>query len=706
MPHRFRPLSLGLLALMAVLPVSAQLALDAARPPVAAKKPKDVTVHGDPRIDDYFWLRDQTDPAVLAHLRAENAYTEAVTAPLQPLRETLYAEMVGRLKETDTNVPSKKGEWYYYSRTEKGKQYPIYCRKHLTTSAPEVVILDVNELAKGEKFMAVGRQAVSDSGHLLAYSVDVTGHRDYQLRVKDLRTGALVPQAVGQASSFVWAADNDTLFYVQEDPVSKRSHHLGRWTLSTGKQAWLFDEKDELFDLRLQRSRDGAYLFCESASKTTSEVRALRADSPAGDWRVLLPRVTDHKYSADYRDGLFYIVTNEGAKNYRIVTAPVATPDRAHWTEFVPHTPAVKISDIDLFARFAVISEREDGLPWLRVIDLRTRASHRIAFPEPVFTAGLTGNLDYETDAVRFTYESLVTPSSVIAYDMAKRTREVLKQTEVLGGYDPAQYRSERVWATATDGTRVPVSLVWRADRRAAGPQPLYLYGYGSYGANLPDSFSSARLSLLDRGVIYAIAHIRGGGELGEPWREAGRMKNKMTTFTDFIACAEHLIKAGYTSPDRLVTSGGSAGGLLMGAVLNLRPDLFHAAVVKVPFVDVLNTMLDASLPLTTSEYIEWGNPNVKAEYTWMRAYSPYENLRAQAYPAILVTTALNDSQVPYWEGAKYVARLRTLKTDARPLLLKISLDPAGHGGASGRYDALRETAFDYAFLLAELKLK
>ncbi len=699
--------SLVLFALMSApsSAFAAALATDAATPPLAAKKPKDVSLHGDTRIDDYFWLREKTSPAVLAHLRAENAYTEAVTAPIVPLRDTLYSEMVARLKETDANVPAKKGEWWYYSRTEKGKQYPIYCRKHRTTDAPEQVILDVNALAQGEKFMSVGRQVVSDDGHLLAYSVDHTGYRQYQLRVKDLRTGATVAQSIGQASSFVWAADHDTIFYVQEDPVSKRRFHLGRWTLSTGKQAWLYEEKDEIFDLAVNRSRDGAYIFCETSSKVTSEVRALRASTPFADWRLLLPRETNHKYTVDHRDGLFYFVTNRGAKNYRIATAPVATPDEKNWTEFAPHNPAIKISDLDLFARFAVISEREDGLPWLRVIDFGTRATHRIAFPEPVFTAGLTGNLSYDTDSVRFSYESLVTPSSIIAYDMAKRTRQILKQTEVLGGFSSSHYRSERVWATATDGTRIPVSLVWRADRRAAGPSPLFLYGYGSYGANIPDNFSSARLSLLDRGVIYAIAHIRGGGEMGEAWREAGRMQNKMNTFTDFIACAEHLVQTKVTTPAQLVTSGGSAGGLLMGAVLNLRPDLFRAAVIKVPFVDVLNTMLDASLPLTTAEYPEWGNPTVKAEYFWMRAYSPYDNLRRQAYPAILVTTALNDSQVPYWEGAKYVAKLRTLKTETNPLLLKIALEPAGHGGASGRYDALRETAFDYAFVLSVLKL-
>jgi oligopeptidase B len=685
-------------------PLPAQFSTLAVPPPVVTKKPKDVTVHGDPRIDDYFWLREKTNPAVLEHLRAENAYTETVMAPTAALREKLYAEMLGRIKETDQNPPAKKGEWWYYSRTEKGKQYPIYCRKRGADGA-EVVMLDVNALAVGQKFMSVGQREVSDDGQRLAYTVDNTGYRTYQVRVKDLRSGQAVAQQIGQASALEWGADNDTLFYIQEDPVSKRRYRLGRWTLSTGVQQWLYEEKDELFDLDLNRSLDGVFVFCTSASKLTSEVRALRAAEPRGEFRVLLPRVQDHMYRVNHRDGLFYIVTNKQAKNFRVVTAPVGQPQEANWTELVPHNPAVRVGGLLLFRQHAVLTERETGLPQIRVIDLRSRASHRIAFPEPVFSAGIGANLEADTSTVRISYESMVTPSSIYDYNLETRERVLRKQTEVLGGYDATRYRSERLWATAGDGTKIPLSVVYRADRRAGGPQPLYLYGYGSYGASMVASFSSSRLSLLDRGVIYVIAHIRGGGELGEPWREAGRMQHKLTTFTDFIASAEHLIQARYTTAAQLVTSGGSAGGLLMGAVINLRPDLFKGVVAKVPFVDVLNTMLDASLPLTTAEYIEWGNPNVKAEYGWMRAYSPYDNLKRQAYPALLVTTALNDSQVPYWEGAKWVAKLRTLKTDQNPLLLKTSLEPAGHGGASGRYDALKEVAFDYAFLLSVLGL-
>jgi oligopeptidase B len=681
-----------------------QLATSGNIPPLAPKIPKDVTVHGDKRIDDYFWLRDRENPAVIDYLKAEDRYMENVMAPTKPLRDTLYAEMLGRIKETDSSAAHPDGAWLYYSRSEQGKQYRIYCRKpRQGDSGAEQVLVDLNELGKGDKFIGIGAYEVSNDGNLLAFSIDRTGHRDYALLIKDLRTGALVPQTVGTVSSVAWAADNTTLFYTQEDPVTKRSYKLGRCELATGKGDVVFEEKDEIYDIYVGASLDRKYLFCESESKLTSEVRALPADSPRGPWKVLDPRRSDHKYSVDHRDGLFYFVTNKDAKNYRIATAPVATPDEAHWTEFVAADPEVKVDDVTLFSKYAVISERRAGLPHLRVIEFSTHASHEVEFPEPSYEASLSANAEYDTSVLRFSYQSPVTAPSVFAYDMGTRSRTLVKQLAVLGGYTPKDYACERVYAKAADGTQIPVTLVYRRELRAKGPQKLFLYGYGSYGFSLPDGFSSNGLSLLDRGVIYAVAHVRGGGELGEPWRDAGRMKAKMTTFTDFIACAQYLIASGYTSPEKLATSGGSAGGLLMGAVLNLRPDLFRCAILKVPFVDVVNTMLDASLPLTTAEYTEWGNPNVPEEYSWIRAYSPYDNIKAHDYPAILVTTALNDSQVPYWEGCKYVAKLRATKTDSHPLLLRINLDPAGHGGASGRYDALREVAFDYAFALTEL---
>jgi oligopeptidase B len=681
-----------------------QLATAGNTPPVAPKMPKDVSVHGDRRIDDYFWLRDRTNPAVIDYLRAEDSYTAAVMAPTKPLQETLYAEMLGRIKETDSSAAYPDGAWLYYSRTEEGKQYRIFCRRpRRGDAAAEQVLVDLNQLGKGEKFIGIGSYEVSNDGNLLAYSIDRTGHRDYALFVEDLRTGSLVPQTVGTVSTVAWAADNRTLFYTQEDPVSKRSFRLGRCDLGSGKNEAIFEEKDEIYDIGLGASLDRKYLFCESESKLTSEVRALPSDTPLGEWKVLVPRRNDHKYTVDHREGLFYFVTNKDAKNYRIMTAPVTEPDEAHWSEFVAADPEVKVDDVTLFAKYAVVTERKGGLPRLRVIDFATHASHEITFPEPSYEAELAANAEYDTPVLRFSYQSPVTAPSVFAYDMGTRERTLVKQDAVLGGYAPKDYMCERVYAKASDGTEIPVTLVYRRELREAGPQKLFLYGYGSYGFSLPDSFSSARLSLLDRGVIYALAHVRGGGELGEPWRDAGRMKTKMTTFTDFIACAQHLIASGYTTADKMATSGGSAGGLLMGAVLNLRPDLFKCAVLKVPFVDVVNTMLDASLPLTTAEYTEWGNPNVAEEYSWIRAYSPYDNIKAQAYPAILVTTALNDSQVPYWEGCKYVAKLRAMKTDSNPLLLKINLDPAGHGGSSGRYDALHEVAFDYSFALTEL---
>ena len=687
-------------ALLAQVP----LATSGNTPPVAPKIPKDVTVHGDKRIDDYFWLRDRTNPAVIEYLRAEDNYTDAVMAPTQALRDTLYKEMVARIKETDSSAPYPDGAWLYYSRTEQGKQYRIYCRKpRQGDPGSEQVLVDLNELGKGEKFIGIGSYNVSNDGNLLAYSIDKTGHRDYELFVKDLRTGSLLPQKVGTVSSVAWASDNATLFFTQEDPVSKRSYKLGRCDLASGKIDVLYEEKDENFGVELGASLDRKYLFCESESKLISEVRALPADTPHGEWKVLAPRRKDHKYSADHREGLFYFVTNKDAKNYKVATAPVATPDEAHWTDFVPADPDVKVDDITLFAKYAVVSERKGGLPHLRVIDLATHAATEIPFPEPSYEAEMAANAEYDTTVVRFSYQSPVTAPSVFAYDMATGARSLVKQDEVLGGYSPKDYACERIYAKATDGTEIPVTLVYRRELREKGPQKLFLYGYGSYGYSLPDAFSPMRLSLLNRGVIFALAHVRGGGELGEPWRDAGRMKAKMTTFTDFISCAQYLISSGYTTPEKMATSGGSAGGLLMGAVLNLRPDLFKCAVLKVPFVDVINTMLDASLPLTTEEYTEWGNPNVEEEYSWIRAYSPYDNIKRQAYPAILVTTALNDSQVPYWEGCKFVAKLRAMKTDSNVLLLKVNLDPAGHGGASGRYDALHEIAFDCAFTLTEL---
>lgn len=674
----------------------------APQPPMAEKKSKTTNIHGVTLVDDYFWLREKTNPAVMAHLQAENAYADSLMKHTAPLQEKLYNEMLSHIKQTDTNVPYRYGDHFYYTRTEEGKQYPIFCRKKGSTEAAEEIVIDVNELAKGQKFMSLGTFSVSDDGNLLAYSTDNNGYRQYTLQVKDLRTGLVLAEKIERVNGVVWANDNKTFFYVTEDAVTKRSDKFYRHVVGTEKYDLVYEEKDELFDIGVGRSRDKAVIFLQAFSKTSTESRYLMASEPNSELKVILPREPEHEYDVDYRNDLFYIRTNKGAKNFRIVTAPPKGPAEKSWKELVAHNPAVKIDDISLFADHAVLSEWENGLQQLEVLDFKTNKRHRIKFPEPVYAAGLSTNREFNTNVVRYSYNSLVTPNSTFDYDMNTGKSTLLKQTEVPGGFDRKNYQAERVFATASDGTKIPMSMVYRKGVKMDGSAPLLLYGYGSYGASIPPTFSSTRLSMLDRGVIFVIGHIRGGGELGEEWRQAGRMMNKMNTFTDFIACSEALIKQKYTSKDRLVIQGGSAGGLLVGAVANLRPDLFKAVVSQVPFVDVLNTMLDASLPLTTSEYIEWGNPNDKPAFEYMKTYSPYDNIAKKNYPATLVKVSVNDSQVPYWEGAKLVAKLRVMKTDNNPLLLKVNFG-AGHGGASGRYDALRETAYDYAFMLWQM---
>lgn len=674
----------------------------APQPPMAEKKTKTTNIHGDTMVDDYFWLREKTNPSVQAYLKSEDDYALSAMKHTAGLQEKLYNEMLSHIKQTDENVPYRSGNYFYYSRTEQGKQYPIFCRKKGSKDAAEEIILDVNELAKGQKFMSVGMFIPSDDGNLLAYSTDNTGYRQYLLQFKDLRTGQVLPDKIERVTGLAWANDNKTYFYVTEDAVTKRSDKFFRRVLGTDKADLVYEEKDELFDIGAGRSLDKKVIFLESFSKTSTEVYYLLAAEPNSAMKMILPRQAEHEYDVNHRDGLFYIRTNKGAKNFRIVTAPVSDPSEKNWKEFVAHRPAVKVEGITLFSNHAVLSEWENGLQQLEVIDFKSNKRHNIKFPEPVYSANVSSNREYNTSVVRYGYNSLVTPFSVFDYDMNTGKSILLKQTEVPGGFDRANYQAERVFATASDGTKVPMSMVYRKGVKLDGTAPLLLYGYGSYGASIPPTFSSSRLSFLDRGVIYVIAHIRGGGELGEEWRQAGRMMNKLNTFTDFIACAEALIKQKYTSKDRLVITGGSAGGLLMGAVSNMRPDLFKAVVSHVPFVDVLNTMLDATLPLTTSEYIEWGNPNEKPAYEYMKKYSPYDNVEKKSYPATLVKVSVNDSQVPYWEGAKLVAKMRALKTDTNPLLLKVNFG-AGHGGSSGRYDALRENAFDYAFVLWQM---
>jgi len=670
-------------------------------PPVALKKPKVDVVHGDRREDPYYWLREKGTPEVTAYLEAENAYAARLLGPTADLQQALYDEMRSHIKETDLSVPYRKGGYLYYTRTDEGKQYSTRCRKKGSLDAPEEITLDVNQMAEGHPFMGIGAYEVSDDANALAFSTDITGFRQYTLQVKDLRSGKLLPERFEKTTSAAWAADNRTLFFAVEDHA-KRPYRVYRQRLGAAEPVLIYEEKDELFRVGVSRTRSGRFLLVTSQSLTTTEARLLAADDPEGAWKVIAPRRHEREYDvADHGDKLFLRVNDTG-RNFRVVTAPIADPAEKNWVEILPHRADVMIEGIDLFANHWVAWELEGGLPQIRVTDLRSGASHRLVFPEPAYSAFPSSNEEWDTPRVRYSYQSLVTPSSVFDYDMDGKQSTLLKQTEVPGGFDAANYTSERLLATAPDGVKVPISLVQRKGVPRDGSAPLLLGGYGSYGFPLPVTFSSNRLALLDRGFVVALAHIRGGGEMGKPWHDDGRMAKKMNTFTDFIACAELLVADKRTSPNRLVIEGGSAGGLLMGAVTNLRPDLFKAVVSHVPFVDVLNSMLDASLPLTVAEYEEWGNPNQPDEYAVMRKYCPYTNLAAKAYPSILVTTSLNDSQVMYWEPAKYVARLRTLKTDSNPLLLVTNMG-AGHGGASGRYDRLHEIARDYAFMLQQV---
>ncbi len=678
-------------------------------PPIARRQETIHTIHGRRLTDDYAWLREKTSPEVIAFLEQENAYTRAVMKPTEELQATLYKEMISHIKETDVSVPFRAGAHFYYSRTEQGAQYPIYCRKHGSLEASEEIMLDMNQLAVGESFMALGALTVSDDGNLLAYTTDTTGFRQYTLHIKDLRTGELLADQAQRVGSVVWAADNRTIFYSVEDEETKRQFQIFRHVVGRPQpeDVLVYEESDERFNVGVGRTRDKKYMVLESASHTTSEEQFLPADQPEGRWTVVEPRRENIEYSADHRDGLWYIRVNDTARTFRIVTAPVANPGRAHWRELMAHRDDVMLEDLELFQAFAVLVERSDGLPHLRILNFDPQGafagpSPQIAFPEPTYSAHPHVNREFVTDTFRYGYTSLVSPTSVYEYNVLTNQSTLLKELEVPGGFDRSLYRSERLFATAPDGAKIPVSLVYRKDKKEEGTNPLYIYGYGSYGYALPVGFNSNRLSLLDRGFVLAYAHIRGGGDMGKPWHDAGRLMNKMNTFTDFIAVTEHLTAHGYGDPRRVAMEGGSAGGLLMGAVANLRPDLYRAVLSHVPFVDVMNTMLDPTLPLTIAEYEEWGDPNQPEAFEYMLQYSPYDNLERKEYPAMLVKTSLNDSQVMYWEPAKYVAKLRTLKVDDRLLLLETNMS-AGHGGASGRYDYLKEIALDYAFLLQEL---
>ncbi|MCU1322954.1 MAG: Oligopeptidase [Acidobacteriaceae bacterium] len=689
-------------------------------PPVARKEPTPTHLHGQTLEDDYRWMRQKESPEVIAYLQAENAYTAASLAGTEELQAKLYKEMLSHIKETDESVPYPDHGWFYWSRTMEGSQYPVYCRRKGVTVAasgvtrfdpvqPEEVLLNVNALAEGQPYMAVGGMSVSPDGRLMAYSTDNTGFRQYTLRFKDLTTGTDLLETVERSGSFAWSADSKTVFYTTEDEVTKRHNHLYRHTVgeATSSDALIFDEPDERFNLGVGKTRDGKYFLMEAGSHTTSECRFLSTAEPLGEFRLIAARVDDQEYSVDHREGIFYIRTNDSGKNFRVVTVSVEAPERKNWQELIPENTDAPLEDFDVFHSFCVSSRRELGLPTLTVTQFgeaaRLGESRTINFPEPVYSAGAHANREFETTSYRYSYQSLVSPASVYEYNIQTGDSTLLKEQEVPGGFDRKLYASERVWVDAADGVRIPVSVVYRKDLfKQDKSNPLYVYGYGSYGYPLPVGFSAARLSLLDRGLVLVYAHIRGGGELGDPWHDAGKMMVKWNTFTDFTTVVEQLVEKGYGAVDRVAIEGGSAGGLLMGAAVNAKPELFRVVLSHVPFVDVMNTMLDASLPLTIAEYEEWGNPNEPEAFAYMKSYSPYDNLKAGAYPAMLVKTSLNDSQVMYWEPAKYVAKLRTLKTNDTALLLHINMD-AGHGGASGRYDYLKEIAFDYAFLLREL---
>ena len=673
-------------------------------PPVAEKQPSVFESRGDRIIDNYFWMRDRDNPKVQAYLAAENAYTQALMQHTETLQKQLYEEMLARIKETDLSVPYRKDDYYYYLRTEEGKAYPIYCRKKGSLDAPEQVLLDQNELAQGHEFLSLGVFQVSPNHQILAYSIDTIGSEQYKLFFLDFNTFQFYPESISETNySLAWANDNQTVFYTKID-AANRPFQVFRHTLGTAvdEDILIYQERDEAYHLYVGKTRSQAYILMISGSSVTSETHYLDANNSSASFQLIHPRTTGVLYEIDHHSDYFYIVTNEEAINFKLMKTLVASPAKENWQAVIPHREDVLLSSISLFANHLVIYERKGGLPIGRIQNLSTNKERYITFPEPTYNFYEDNNPEFNTTIFRFKYTSLITPPSVFDYDMETNQQELKKETEVLGGYDKNQYKSEWLMATAKDGTQIPISIVYKQGIKKDGKNPLFLTGYGAYGMSYPISFSSTRLSLLNRGVVFAIAHIRGGQEMGRKWYEDGKLLHKKNTFTDFITCAEYLIAEQWTSPNHLAISGGSAGGLLMGAVINMRSDLFKVVVADVPFVDVVTTILDTSLPLSAMEREEWGDPNDKVYYDYMKSYSPYDNVEAKDYPDMLITAGLNDSRVKYWEPAKWTAKLRELKTDNNILLLKTNME-AGHGGASGRYESLKELASKYAFVLTQL---
>jgi len=694
-----------LITLLLPLLAAPAIAADLPQPPVADKTQWMETRHGEQVSDDYRWLQDKTNPAVINYLNAENSYTAAMTADIKPFADALYKEFKDRTMPADLSVPARRGDYYYYTRVEAGKQYPLNCRRQAAkdgsydAAAAEEIMLDQNAMAEGLKFFHVGMMAASPDAKMLAYTTDNNGFRQYELHVKDLGTGKVLAISMPRVTSVAWAADNKTMFVVQEDPTTKRSDRLFRVTLD-GQSEQVYHEAIEQFSLEVMGSLDRKHIFLLSGATDTTEVFMLPAGQPKGAFKSVLGRTKGHRYFVSHRDGKLYIRTNKDAKNFRLVSAPLANPKK--WTEIVPHDKDTLLQGATVFKGFLAVQEKSKALGRTRIYDFASKKWLTVKFDDEVYVSMPSTNLDYGLAKYRISYQSPLSPPSTIDVDMKTGERTVLKKQEVAGGFDFSQYETKRLWATARDGVKVPLWVAYKKGVKLDGSAPMVLYSYGSYGIPQEANFSLIRLSMLERGVVYAAAHIRGGNDMGEKWHDDGMLMHKKNTFNDFIDSAEYLIKEKWTSRDRLAIQGGSAGGLLMGAVVNMRPDLFKAVHAAVPFVDVMNTMMDASLPLTTGEYLEWGNPNEKAAYDYMRSYSPYDNILLKDYPAMLVTTGLNDSQVMYWEPAKYVAKLRRNKTDSNPLLLKVNMG-AGHGGSSGRYNALEEKAFEMAWLLSQI---
>lgn len=675
--------------------------------PRAEKIEKELITHDHKRTDPYYWLNDRDNPEVIRYLKAENDYTEKVMKHTVAFQETLYKEIIGRIKQTDESVPYLSNGYWYYLRYEEGREYPIHCRKKETLEAAEEIMLDVNVMAEGHDYYQVVGLNISPDNRLLAFGVDPVSRRQYTIYIKDLHTGELLDVEITQTTGgSTWANDSKTLFYTKKDEQTLRSHQIYRHILgSASADVLIYEEKDDTFYTGIYKTRSDRFLVIWSGSTLTNDYRILDADTPESEFRPFTPRERGLEYSIEHFEDKFYVVTNLEAQNFRLMETQTDRTDRSHWKEVIAHRPDVLLEGVEAFREYLVVEERKNGLTELRIIHQKTGKEHYLDFGEEAYTAYVSVNKEFDTSVLRYGYTSLTTPNSIFDYNMASGEKTLLKQQEIVGGYDPAMYETRRLYAKARDGVKVPLSLVYKKDLKREAGNPALLYGYGSYGATIDPTFSSVRLSLLDRGFVFAIAHVRGGQMLGRPWYEDGKMFKKKNTFNDFVDCAEHLTATGYADPSRLFAMGGSAGGLLMGVVINERPDLWKGVVAAVPFVDVMTTMLDENIPLTTGEYDEWGNPNEKQSYDYMLSYSPYDNVKVASYPNLLVTTGLHDSQVQYWEPAKWVAKLRDLKTDSNRLLLKTNME-TGHGGASGRFEQYRETALEYAFILdlAEIK--